>query len=272
MTQAKLRKELPQLKQKPDLTRLTPEARYYGLFQPLKFAAAQGAGLYHSAIQTAAKGGPKRIDRFIHIGRESDRNPVRLGIFAGLRGTDRHSPEAVTNFLLDLESDEVASTGTHLYAYPVTNHHGYVTESSGLSNGRDLYLDIWQESDDAVPYLIERELSVVQFHGIIVLLGVKNLSGISVQIHGAGATLFDSVIQPAVKAATRYAPPAESGDWAASQHLSLTSGGELRPRPFEVVIKVPLELSPLDQIEAWRTALHGILLSYRAYISEAQNI
>src|SRR5690606_11690918 len=108
--------------------RLSPEARYFGLLQPLKFAAAQGAGLYHSPIQTAAKGGPKRIDRFIHIGPESDRNPVKLGIFAGVRGTDRHSPEALINFLLDLEDEEPSTTGTHIYAYPVTNHHGYVTE------------------------------------------------------------------------------------------------------------------------------------------------
>ncbi|MDD5261575.1 MAG: hypothetical protein PHD76_06960 [Methylacidiphilales bacterium] len=242
------------------------------LLHPLRKFTLLENGVQDSPITTVSDGKRFHIERFVFIGPDSGHQPIRLGIFAGIRGQDRHSPAAAVRFLHDLVASPELATGFHIYFYPVAYPHGFNNHQPGLGAGKDLFQLLWKDSPLPEPYLLERELAVIQFHGILSLLGLSNLSGVSLQLHGVWSSLQTTVVQPAVHAASRFLPLAQSGDWTASQKISLTTGGDLNPRPFEISIKVPRETAPRTQINAYRAALHAILQHYRAVISHAQHI
>lgn len=245
----------------------TPEIEQ--LLQPLRHLNLEDHGVHYSPITTATDGKRFQIERFVFIGPDSGHQTVRLGVFAGLGRQDRQSPAAVVRFLQDLVASPELATGVHLYFYPVA--FPSATEDHNSRTG-DLFKSLWIDSSLPEPYLLERELAVIQFHGVVTLLGLGHLSGISLQLHGIWTSLQTSLLQPAIQAASRYLPLAQAGDHTASQKISLTTGGDLSPRPFEISIKIPRETNPHSQIQAQRAALHSILQNYRAVISHAQNI
>jgi hypothetical protein len=251
---------------------LTPSSQQLLLSRTIRNFVSPETGLEASPISTVQDGKRVQIERYVFIGPESTHHPFRLAIFGGLRGDDRFSPYAVAEFIRDLVEQPELATGFHLYFYPVSNPTQYANHEAAISGGRDIFVDLWKDSPRSEPYLIERELAVVQFHGVIALFALKSLSGLSVQLHGSWSSLQESLVQPVLEDAAKFHPIAQTGDWVASRRLSLTSGGDLKPKPFELSVKIPLDEPAKEQILAQRVTLHSILKNYRALIAESQHL
>jgi hypothetical protein len=251
---------------------LTPSSQQLLLSRTIRNLVSQENGLEFSPISTVQDGKRIQIERHIFIGPESTHHPYRLAIFGGLRGDDRFSPYAIAEFIRDLIEQPELATGFHLYFYPVSNPSQYANNDFAVSGGRDIFVDLWKDSPRPEPYLIERELAVVQFHGVVALFALKGLSGLSVQLHGSWSSLQESLVQPVLGESGNYYPIAQNGDWVASRRLSLTAGGDLKPKPFELSVKIPLDTPAREQILAQRVTLHSILKNYRAVIAESQHL
>ncbi|MDR2463683.1 MAG: hypothetical protein LBD30_07900 [Verrucomicrobiales bacterium] len=250
---------------------LPPASRLTLLTRALQEFVSEDTGLESSPVSTVHHGKRVQIERYVFIGPESTHHPFRLAFFGALRGDDRYSPYALTSFIRDLIDDPELATGFHLYFYPVANPTQYVV-ADGESGGRDLFADLWRDSSRPEPYLIERELAVVQFHGVIALFTPRSLSGLAVQLHGSWSSLKESLVGPVLADAAEFSPLAAAGDWVASRRLSLTSGGNLRPKPFELSVKIPRGQSAREQILALRVTLHSILRHYRTVVAESQHL
>jgi hypothetical protein len=248
---------------------LAPGAQQLLLSRIIRNFVSPETGLEASPISTVQDGKRVQIERYVFVGPESTHHPFRLAVFGGLRGDDRFSPYAVAEFIRDLVEQPELATGFHLYFYPVSNPAQYASHEAV---GRDIFVDLWKDSPRSEPYLIERELAVVQFHGIIALFALRSLSGLSVQLHGSWSSLQESLVQPVLEDAARVHVIAQAGDWVASRRLSLTSGGDLKPKPFELSVKIPLDEPAREQILAQRVTLHSILKNYRALIAESQHL
>ncbi|MDR1145351.1 MAG: hypothetical protein LBK71_04365 [Verrucomicrobiales bacterium] len=238
----------------------------------LRALATADHGVEYSPVSTVQDGRRVQLERYVFIGPESTHQPFRLAVFGALRGDDRFSPYAIAEFIRDLINQPGLATGFHLYFYPVAHPSQYADPAATVSAGRDLFVDLWQDSPRPEPYLIERELAVVQFHGVIALFALKGLGGLSVQLHGSWSSLRESLVLPVLADAAEFHPIARPGDWVASRRLSLTAGGGLQPKPFELSVKIPQATPAREQILAQRVTLHSILRHYRAVVAESQHL
>jgi hypothetical protein len=242
------------------------------ILDPLNDLARSQNGLFYSPVTSVGPNGRVRLDRYIFIGPQSSHQPVKLAFFGALRGTDVYTSAALVEFIRHLDASPELATGFHLYFYPIANPGGFEAGTPYTASGADLLLQLWSDSDDAEAYLVEREIAVIQFHGVIGLHSPLHLTGTSGHLHGIGGTLFESILKPTLEAASIFIPAARAGDWGSSERLSLTARADLNPRPFEIEFKVPGSASPVAQVLTFRTALHAILARYRQIISEAQGI
>lgn len=242
------------------------------ILDPLNELARSQNGLFHSPVTTVGPKGRVVLDRYIFIGPQSSHQPIKLAFFGALRGTDVYTSAALVEFIRHLDAAPELATGFHLYFYPISNPAGFDAGTPYTQAGTDLLLQLWSDSEDPEAYLVEREIAVLQFHGVIGLHSPHHLTGVSGHLHGIGGTLHESVLKPTLEAASAFIPPAQRGDWASTERLTLTAHGDLSPRPFEIEFKVPGNASPVAQVIAFRTALHSILSRYSHVISEAQGI
>ncbi|MDR1191420.1 MAG: hypothetical protein LBK60_07135 [Verrucomicrobiales bacterium] len=241
------------------------------LTRALRDLVSAETGLEASPISAAHDARRVQIERYVFIGPESTHHPFRLAFFGGLRGDDRFSARAFAEFARDLIDAPELATGFHLYFYPVTAPSQYGDGPVAVGGG-NLFADLWRDSPLPEPYLVERELAVVQFHGVIALLGLDHLGGLAVQLHGSWSSLQEALVQPVLADAAQCHALAPVGDWVATRRQSLTSGGVLRPKPFELSVKIPLTTPAREQARTLRVTLHSILRHYRAVIAESQHL
>jgi hypothetical protein len=231
----------------------------------LKSLAQDKTYLFHEPVATVARRKRVVLDRFVFAGPETSSEPVRLAFFGSLLPEDPYSLLALAEFVEDLYASPDLATGTHLYLYPATH-------AADGDLRRPLHEDLWRDSEEAEPYLVERELGVIGFHGVVSLLVQKKLSGFHAQIFGPAGSLYRPLVEKTAERVNHLLPLAASGDWLAAQRLSLLSGSGLKPSPFEVALKVPFEVTASLAINGLRLALHSILSEYRAAISHANHI
>ncbi len=205
---------------------------------------------------------------------------IRLAIFAGIHGDEPAGVHAVVDLLRALEADPWVGRAYRIHIYPMCNPTGYEDGTRHSRSGLDLNREFWRGSLEPEVGIIERELLLHKFHGIISLHSDDTSDG----LYGfmRGATLTKYLLEPALAAAEAALPVnqaatidgfhAVNGIIETAYHGILTAPPGSSPSPFEIILESP-QHAPLNlQRKAFVLALTEILRHYRRMIAYAADI
>jgi murein peptide amidase A len=224
--------------------------------------------LYSSPISTPPHYRWPEIPRYVFVGDQPGESEIRLGIFAGLRGEDNAGARAIAEFIDDLVSIPSLGSAFRIYAYPTANPLSYTagaprkeTDRPGAHpSGRKLKLSEVE--------LIEREIFVVQFHGIVIIHTTDEPEGLQAAVYGAN--LHETLVSPILSSLEPLFPTAELPDLDSS--FSLTADAALKQKPFELALGIPRSGWRGLYSMGLRIALHTAVEQYRSYLAQANNI
>jgi protein MpaA len=223
--------------------------------------------LYSTQIPTPAHYDLPLIRRYVFLGDQPGESENRLGIFAGLRGDDNAGPKAIADFIDDLVALPSLGSAFRIYAYPIVNP-SYETEARFTQLGRNVINENGRKMKSLEAYLIERELFVFQFQGLIVIHISDEIEGLQAVVYGAN--LHDTLVSPILSSVRSLLPTDEHSVLESS--WSLTAGASLKQRPFELTLCIPSSGWQSLYAVGLRIALHTALDRYRSYLAEANNI
>jgi hypothetical protein len=223
-------------------------------------------GLYSSPIPAPPHSRLPEIPRYIFVGDQPGESEIRLGIFAGLRGEDHLGAKAIVEFIDDLVAMPALGSAFRIYAYPTVNPLSYTTGPRGKRTDRSLVQEGCPQGKEA--YLIEREIFVVQFHGIVVIHPTEETEGLQAAVYGAN--LHEALVSPILSSLRPLFPTTELP--ALDSSFSLTADAVLKQRPFELALCVPRSGWHGLYSIGLRIALHTVVEQYRSYLAQANNI
>lgn len=211
---------------------------------------------------------------------ETGEETIRLAIFAGLHGDEPAGVHALVDFLRALEADPFMGRAYRIHIYPLCNPTGYEDGTRHSRSGADLNREFWRGSLEPEVAIIERELLLHKFHGIISLHSDDTSDGVYGFVRGA--TLTQHLMKPALAAAEAALPVnqaaiidgfhAVEGIIHKAYEGILTAPPGTTPAPFEIILESPHH-APMDlQRKAFVLALEQILRHYRRMISYAANL
>src|ERR1700726_4892133 len=125
------------------------------------------ARLYSSPISAPPHYTLPEIPRYIFVGDQPGESEIRLGIFAGLRGEDNVGAKAIVEFIDDLVAIPSLGSAFRIYAYPIANPLSYTTGAPRKQTGCAVVNEAGRRAKFPEADLIEREIFVVQFHGLV---------------------------------------------------------------------------------------------------------
>jgi protein MpaA len=223
---------------------------------------------------------PYRLARYVFLGPAASDEPIKIGLFAALHGDEAEGTQALVEFLLRLHLEPERARGYQIFVYPVCNPTGFEDGTRATRRGHDLSRELWNGSRQPEAYYLERELGVLQFHGVVSLRSMPDTN--CIHAHVAAATLDKALVQPALKAAEKFLPrdksrgrdqiiPATTAGWNGYE-WGLSNPAELKPAPFELTFETPRKAPPELQSKAAVAALNRILEEYRPFLASQQNI
>jgi hypothetical protein len=207
-------------------------------------------------------------------------DPIRIGLFAGVHGDEPAGPAALGAFLQALIREPVRAEGYDLWIYPVVNPTGCERGTRENAAGKDLNREFWCNSAEPEVRIIENELRVRHFDGLITLHADDTSEGHYGYSHGRA--MEDALLRPALVAAERVLPRdtrATIDGFAAREGVIcdcfpgiLAPPPEQYPRPFNLIFETPAGVPVPAQVAAHVAALDAILATYRGFISYAQGL
>jgi hypothetical protein len=213
-------------------------------------------------------------------GKETGEETIRLAIFAGLHGDEPAGVHALVDLLRALEADPWMGRAYRIHIYPLCNPTGYEDGTRHSRSGADLNREFWRGSLEPEVAILERELLLNKFHGIISLHSDDTSDGVYGFVRGA--TLTQHLLKPALAAAEAALPVnqaaiidgfhAVEGIIHTAYDGILTAPPGTSPAPFEIILESPHHASMELQRKAFVLALEQILRHYRRMISYAANI
>ncbi len=252
------------------------------LIRPTEELARRSQHLFAAHLEFQGPHGERvTMPRFLFAGPGSaGASFLRVGIFGGLHGDEESSVLGALAFIDRLYRNPELARGYELFIYPVCNPTGFADDTRWSRNGLDLNREFWRDSSEPEVMLLERQLSNLQFDGLIALHSDDTSDGLYGFINGHALTRH--VLEPALARAETVLPrnfdksidnfQANEGIIESGYPGVLSAPPTQHPRPLEIVFETP-QLTPMDkQVEAHCLALEEMLLRYRAVISEAQSI
>jgi hypothetical protein len=227
--------------------------------------------LYSSSISRPPHYETPQIPRYIFVGDQPGESEIRLGIFAGLRGEDPVGAKAIVEFMDDLVSIPSLGSAFRIYAYPTANSLTSATEAAPKQTDDSLLSETSRKAKVPEASLIEREIFVVQFHGLIVIHTTDDpecLQALRAAVYGAN--LHEALVSPILSALRPLFPVNEVPVLDSS--YSLTANAVLKQRPFELALQIPRSGWQGLYSMALRIALHTAIEQYRSYLAQANNI
>jgi protein MpaA len=109
------------------------------------------------------------IPRFVFQGPPAGRPPVRLGLFALLRGNEAAGALGLERLLSRLVAEPFLAAGYELVVYPLCNPTGFEDDTPHNRRGHDLTREFWQDSNEPELRIIGREVARQKFHGLVAL-------------------------------------------------------------------------------------------------------
>ncbi|MBV9127851.1 MAG: hypothetical protein JO117_07170 [Verrucomicrobia bacterium] len=255
------------------------------LLAPLlaKCGRLPGSALRYSPIGEFHHGPCRyQLPRFVFRGAPGGGDTIRLGLFASIHGDERETALALRDFLLTLADDPAPAQGYELYAYPVCNPSGYEDRTRHSRAGLDLNREFWRGSAQPEVQLLERELGMHGFHGLIALHADDTCDGCYAYVRGA--TLTEALARPALEAASQFLPlaqgemidgfPARDGVITRCPEgvLSNPADPSPSPAPFEIIFETPQKAPAQAQSAAAVAALQSILRGYRPLLAFGENL
>ena len=216
-------------------------------------------------------GDPFFLPRFVFQHTQNAKPRINVGIFAGLHGDEPGGILGLIQLIRALDAHPPVGREYQLWLYPVCNPSGYADGTRRSRGGRDLNREFWKNSAEPEVQLLERELRLHRFNGIISLHCDDVSDGMRGFVNGASMSQY--LLKPALAAAERALPSnaasringfrAFNGTIASREDGALQAPPEQRAAPFEIVLQAP-QRAPLQlQAHAFLFALHEILASYR---------
>jgi hypothetical protein len=213
-------------------------------------------------------------------GNETGEPVVRLAIFAGIHGDEPAGVHALVDLLKELEANPWLGRAYRIHIYPLCNPTGYEDGTRFSRSGKDLNREFWRGSLEPEVGIIERELLLNKFHGIISLHSDDTSDGVYGFVRGH--TMTEHLLKPALAAAEAELPVNQAqiidGFHAVEGIIQTAYDGILcappgsTPAPFEIILESPHH-APMDaQRRAFVLALSEILRHYRRMIAYAANI
>lgn len=227
-----------------------------------------------------AAGRSQRLARYIYLGPDSDGDPLRLAVFAGIHGDEPAGTLALLQLVQTIEQHPELIRGYALFVYPVGNPTGLAAGTRENHRGLDLNRQFWRASPEPEIRFLESELWMHAFHGLITLHSDDTSPGLYGYVKGA--LLSSHLLEPALAAAEAHLPrdnrPVIDG-WPAARGIIqegfpgvLTAPGCPTSPPFEITLETPaLAPEPL-QVKALNAAVQAILTRYREFMAYAPNL
>lgn len=221
------------------------------------------------------------IPRYLFVGPGSrGTDYIRLGLFAGVHGDEDAGIHALIEFVKILCAEPELAQGYEIFIYPVCNPSGVEDRTRHSRRGKDLNREFWKNSREPEVKVLESELQLLKFHGIISLHADDTSEGLYGFV--GGAELTRHVLMPALLAAEAVLPrniqKTIDGFEAANGIIDkgytgvLSTPPERRSETFEIVFETPHLAEMNLQIEANLLALKSVLREYRGFISMSQNL
>ena len=221
------------------------------------------------------------LPRIIFRGSGETGDPyIRLAVFAGIHGDEPEGVSALVDFLHFMEANPFLFRAYRIHIYPLCNPTGFEDGTRLSRSGKDLNREFWRGSLEPEVEIIERELRLHRFHGIIALHSDDMSEGLYGFVRGH--TLTQHLLKPALAAAEAALPVncasiidgfhAVNGIIHSGYEGILSAPPGAAPEPFEVVLESP-HSAPSDlQRRAFVLALTEIIREYRRLMSYAANI
>ena len=244
----------------------SPEAK---LLRRLDHLSGTNERLSSAGISTPGHHKLPGIRRYVFVGDQPGESEIRLGIFAGLRGDDAAGPKAIADFIDDLVTFPSLGSAFRIYAYPMLNPGRIGTGAPSEPAGpRNRFNEIGRKVKSPEASLIERELFVLQFQGLIVIQTADGIEGLQAAVYGAD--LHEALVSPILSSWQSTFPTTEHPVIESS--WSITADAGLHQRPFELILRVPSSGWQSLYSIGLRIALHTAIDRYRSYLAQANNI
>lgn len=220
------------------------------------------------------------VPRYLYQGPPGGGETIRLGIFATIHGDEPEGVLGLARLLEILERDREIAQGYALFIYPVCNPTGFEDNTRQNRLGVDLNRKFWQNSEHPEVRVIESEIWMQAFDGIITLHSDDTSNGLYGFVRGH--VLSEALLRPALLEAGRFLPrnhgevidgfPARSSVITDGYPGMLQSTPGLEAPPFEITLETPQRAPLHRQVEALAAALKTILVEYRYLQAIAINI
>jgi len=240
------------------------ESRVGKVLRPLDHLSRTKEHFYTTRILTRGYRASSQISRYVFEGEQSQASPIRIGIFAGLRGDDEVGPGAVSTFLADLVALPDLGNGLRIYAYPIVSAANFETATLPSRPSQYIINQIGCKILSSENYQIEREIFAIAFDGIITIRVEDEIENIKVGI--SDARLHDALVLPILSSLEAFLPNIEDGDCDPGR--SLMGGVRVSQRPFELTLRAPSSGWQGLYALALRIALHTAVDGYRSYVTQ----
>jgi hypothetical protein len=205
---------------------------------------------------------------------------VKLGLFAGIHGDEPAGGWALLDFAAALLARPELGEGFEFVFYPCCNPTGLVLGTRFNSAGLDLNREFWRGSAQPEVRLLEHELDLQSFDGLIALHADDTSHGL--YGYARGRLLAEELLRPALAAASAVLPanhdsvidgfPAERGLIRDCFCGVLAAPAGQRPQPFDIIFETPA----LEPLAAQRSAavlgLQALVATHRRFISYADGL
>jgi protein MpaA len=197
----------------------------------------------------------------------------RFGIFAGIHGDEPAGILGLMDFLRELDETPEIGRNFELWLYPVCNPGGYLAGTRESRSGKDLNREFWRGSGEREVQLLEREIALRRFDGIIALHSDDSSPGFYGFARGdvLARQLLCPALAEAEKALPRDARPFIDGFKAVNGMIHESYDGilcappEQSPQPFELILESPAGAPLADQRRAFSLALKAVLSEYNSF-------
>lgn len=220
------------------------------------------------------------LPRFRFHGPRAEHDPLRIAFFAALHGDEPAGSHALVTWLAELVAEPGRVTGYELTVFPVCNPAGFAANTRHNHAGLDLNREFWRNSAQPEIAILERELTIGNFDGIVTLHSDDTSEGLYGYAHGR--LLNEALLKPALLASERVLPrnrAATIDGFQASEGLInhcfegvLSAPRQQRPQPFDLIFETPA-LAPIElQVDATIVALETLLDEYRVFLAHSINL
>ena len=261
----------------------SPETRrsFRDLVMPIDDLAARSVSLVRRPLpEFSVEGAAYHLPRYLFVGPKGGAEPIRVGLFAGTNGTELEGTLALREFVERLELTPAIARDYCLFLYPLLNPTGYELGRRETSSGTHIPSQIWKNSNSPEVQQLQSELWMHGFDGIVSFNTASESSELSIAVGGVifARHLLGNALQNAQDVLPQWvdaspaALPRFSGRELRESNDLIRAAPGLKPRPFEIVITIPLKAPTYLQKAAVSLILQTVLSEYRHFISYGANI